>query len=406
MHVAHLLRKYDPNEWGGTETHLKQLVDRLEQQGVTTRTLAPTPPTPTEGSSLIRSPITPFKAYLPFLGISRKEREKLWSIGGNLISFDLMRLLWREPNLSLIHSHTGGRLGAAALQVARLRKVPLVLSIHGGLLDMPLQLKEHLQKPAGWDIGKPFGYFTQARYLPELADALITVNPKEAKLLQERYPGKEILYQPHGVSVEAYQATHSQEAKRLFPQIKGRPLLLILGRIDPIKNQLWVIQQLPRLLQKHPRLLCLFVGPVTHEGYNQELRSWIEQKGLSNHCLFTGVLATESPALIGLLQASTLMVLPSVSEPFGLVILESWAAGTPVLASRTTGTTHLIEEGKTGLLFDLESPGEFIKKADSLLTNSQQSQRITEHGLNQVQKLYNSATVGRKFEELYRRLCQ
>src|SRR5437762_2988778 len=73
------------------------------------------------------------------------------------------------------------------------------------------------------------------------------------------------------------------------------------------------------------------------------------------------------PRLIGLMQEARVLLLPSLSETFGLVILEAWTAGTMVLSSRTSGASALIEHGRNGWLFDLEKPEMFHEALERTL---------------------------------------
>ena len=70
-----------------------------------------------------------------------QEKRQMISVGGNLMSFDLMKSLWREKEISVVHTHALGRIGAIGGTLARRRKLPLVISIHGGLLDLPEAVK-------------------------------------------------------------------------------------------------------------------------------------------------------------------------------------------------------------------------------------------------------------------------
>src|SRR5262245_1607039 len=99
MRIAHILRKYCPAEWGGTETAVQRLLDGLAAHRITSMVVCParsdaTPHDPlTEaGHSLKR-----FRAFVPAWRISEAQRRQLISLGGNLMSFDLIRQLWREP---------------------------------------------------------------------------------------------------------------------------------------------------------------------------------------------------------------------------------------------------------------------------------------------------------------------
>src|SRR5947207_8137226 len=162
MRVIHLLRKYDPAEWGGTESAVQRLFAGLREQGVTPVMYCPRIEEVRDQRSEIRDQgpeIRRFRAYLPIWGISREYRRQLVAVGGNLMSFDLMPRLLAERDAALIHTHTLGRLGSIASLVARARRLPFVISIHGGLFDLPAPLKHDFAsaKSAGYDWGKIFG---------------------------------------------------------------------------------------------------------------------------------------------------------------------------------------------------------------------------------------------------------
>src|SRR5207342_912761 len=100
---------------------------------------------------------------------------------------------------SIIHTHTLGRIGGIGLTVAKQRNVPFVVTIHGGVLDLPAEVKKRFTAlQSGWDWGRLFGFLFQSHRLFRDADAIITCNEKEASLLRERHPTKRIAVQAHG----------------------------------------------------------------------------------------------------------------------------------------------------------------------------------------------------------------
>src|SRR6185503_10306233 len=111
-------------------------------------------------------------------------------------------------------------------------------------------------------------------HLLQDADAILTCNSREAALVRERFPEKRVVVQPHGVDPTPYQRDHRAEARAAFPQIIGKRVLLCLGRVDPIKNQSWLLDQLPQILERHPDALLVLAGPCTDEPYGR----LIEQK--------------------------------------------------------------------------------------------------------------------------------
>src|SRR5437868_1936810 len=142
MRVIHLLRKYDPAEWGGTESAVQRLFVGLREHGVTPVMYCPRV-NGGEQTAEIRGQrsevrgemadgeenseragagacngisVRRFRACLPIWGISREHRRQLVAVGGNLMSFDLMPALLAE-RAALIHTHTLGRLGSIASAV-------------------------------------------------------------------------------------------------------------------------------------------------------------------------------------------------------------------------------------------------------------------------------------------------
>lgn len=409
MRVAHILRKYDAAEWGGTETAIHQLTAGLAREGVESVLYAPRLSGPAAGretpATASGCEIKRFRAYLPVWGLSRERRHTLVAVGGNLLSFELLRSLWADRTADVIHSHAMGRLGASGLAIARRRGIPFVLTVHGGLYDVPPALrKEFDAKIPGVDWGKPFGMMLRSRNLVDEADAVVTCNPREAELIRDRHPGLRVMVQPHGVPVDAYRRDCREAARAAFPEIAGRDLLLLPGRIDPVKNQGWVIEQAPELVRRHPNALLLLVGPCTDAAYGERVKRRIDELQLSSHVRLGGKLPAGDPRLIGLLQEAKVALLPSVSETFGLVILEAWAAGTPAISSRTSGASSLIEDGRNGWLFDLDQPEAFHRAVDRVLTDPELRRSAGRQGMERVVSDFDAQRLAGRIRRLYEEL--
>jgi starch synthase len=409
LRVAHVLRKYHPAEWGGTETAVQRLFDGLHGLGVESVVFCPRIPNPPSADPLVEAghAVKRFRAFLPIVGISRAERQRHIAVGGNLMSLDLPLALLRESDVSVIHSHALGRLGGIASLVARHRNVPLVVTIHGGYFDLSEALKaSHGRSKNGWEWGRVFGLLLRSRQLLRRADAILTCNPREATLASEQFPGKRVLVQPHGVSMNAYQRDCRQAALEAFPRIRESQMLLCVGRIDAVKNQRWLVEQAPRIFERHPRALLVFAGACTNEAYGEVMRARIRKLGLESRVLLTGGLPSGDPRLIGLFQSARAVVLPSISETFGLVILEAWAAGTAVIASRTSGATALIDEGKNGWLFGHGDAGTFHEAVDAALLRPEIAAQFADEGTRLVDTEFDNAALARRMHNLYSQLIE
>lgn len=415
MRIAHLLRKYNPAEWGGTETVIHQVTGGLSRLGVHSTVHCPALEAAKQAiAATVRDPLADagcavrrFEACVPIWGISDEQRRQMISVGGNLMSFDLLRALWRERELSLIHSHALGRVGGIGLTVARRRKLPFVVTIHGGLYDLPPALKQALNTPQarGVEWGRLFGVLLRARRVIEEADAILTCNRREAELMRERHPDRRVVMHPHGVPAEIYEADRRQLAQAAFPQLAGRDVLLSVGRIDPVKNQSFLVEQMPEIIQRFPKALLVLAGPCTDEVYGPALDRRIAELGLQNHVLLTGKLPPADPRLIGLMQSARVALLSSVSETFGLVILEAWAAGTLAVSSRTSGASALIEHGKTGWLFDLDRPASFHEGIAAAMGSLDTVRPVLAAARERVVRDYDIRVLAGRLKQLYEELC-
>ncbi len=421
MKVAHILRKYIPEEWGGTETAMQQLAMGLTHSDVKSIVFCPDAPSETNGfpvddphhgavDPLIAAgcALRRYRACMPVWGLSAQERTRVVALGGNLISFDLGRKLAREPDLDVIHCHVIGRLGGIARRIARRRHIPFVVTIHGGVLDLSEETKQSLQTPSRGTLewGRIFGLLWGSRRVLSDADMVITCNGNEAALIKARHPDIPVITHPHGIDFDKYREDHTAAARKAYPRITGKKVLLCVARIDVVKNQTWLISELPVILERHPDALLVLAGATTSLAYCEALQTQIKAAGLEHSVLLTGGIPPGDPCLIGLLQLARAMVLPSKAEPFGLVILEGWAAGVPVFASNTSGARSLINHGRNGWLFDLDDPASFHANLDRTLADPEMARSISEAATLLVREKYDARKLAGDIKDIYSGLIE
>ena len=197
-----------------------------------------------------------------------------------------------------------------------------------------------------------------------------------------------------------------QTARNAFPVIRDKRVLLNVGRIDPIKNQHWLVEQTPRIFRKYPNTLLVLVGACTNEAYGIALQRRIAELNLGHRILLTGGLPPNDPCLIGLFQEAEALLLPSLSETFGLVILEAWATDTMVLSSRTSGAASLLRNGQNGWFFDLDQPETFHRALDQTLSRPDLAKRLVGCGAEEVSRDYSLAVIAGRMKQLYEDLIQ
>ena len=128
-------------------------------------------------------------------------------------------------------------------------------------------------------------------------------------------------------------------------------LVCAVGQICARKGLLELIYALRYIVPQAPHMHLAIVGKVVfrhEEEYLDALRATSRVLGIENRIHFTGELYDVSPAL----QASDLLVLNSRDEPFGLVLIEAMASGTPVLATRVGGIPEIVTDSENGWLIE------------------------------------------------------
>jgi glycosyltransferase involved in cell wall biosynthesis len=105
-----------------------------------------------------------------------------------------------------------------------------------------------------------------------------------------------------------------------------------------------------------------------------------------------------------LLAGCTVFVLPSKSEPFGIVIIEAMACKKPVVASCVGGIPEIIENGENGIMVDPHDPSDLARAIETLLKNPALRESLGTKGHRTVQQRFTHETMGRQYHSLFTRL--
>jgi starch synthase len=209
------LRKLDRAEWGGTETALERLLEGLRENDVEAVVYSPEAAArrrPSEPPEIHR-----FHAFIPILGLTPQRRRQL-VLPSAAIS---CRSIWSRccgRNVTP-PSSTRTPWGASAALPGwwpNLRHIPFVVSIHGGVMDLPRKIREEFNEPirGGWDWGKLFGWLFGSRHLFRDADCIITCNGTEAALLgEEAIPANAFSSNPMACRWRFYQQNQRPAAR-------------------------------------------------------------------------------------------------------------------------------------------------------------------------------------------------
>ena len=364
MRIAHVLRRISFDDWGGTEQVVWNIAKAQKEAGHDVRLFATTALwrgldddrrdgrdrrdgslEVVDGIEIVR-----FKPIYPWWPMPKALVDELDRKGGNPFVPGLGKALceWKPD---VIHCHAMARIAELCLRTAQKLTTPnsqlstkTVVSLHGGGVNVPVEEAKSLRAPTRGRLpwGKAIDILMGwTRRVPEDFDGIVCVGEDEAEKYRGRH--KHVMYLPNGVDCRLFEERAGatvgdrQATTNRLPAVDGRLSLLCVARIDRQKNQMMLVEWLAR----NPQATVRLVGPVTQPDYRAELEARAAQLGVSERVSFAGALKPASAELLREYANADVFVLPSRHEPFGIVVLEAWAAGLPVVASDVGGLGKL-----------------------------------------------------------------
>lgn len=147
--------------------------------------------------------------------------------------------------------------------------------------------------------------------------------------------------------------------------IKREPgKILCVGRLYPTKGQDILIKALPYIAKTFPQLSVEFVGDGPSRS---ELVRLANELGVGHMCKFTDQIRHEE--VLSKMATSEITIVPSRSDAFGLVNIESLAVGTPVIASAVGGIVEIVRDGVDGYMFPSEDSAALGSKICVLMSS-------------------------------------
>jgi galacturonosyltransferase len=255
----------------------------------------------------------------------------------------------------LLHPHS-----FKALNCSKKKKIPCYLVTHAPFntkRNFPLNLITWVHRNI------------EVRRKIQAFEKIIAISKWEIPyLIQLGIKKDKIVNIPNGIPEEFF------KKKKIASLIQGE--VLFFGRIAPVKN----IETLIYAAKLLPKIKFSFVGPVEKE-YLEKLKALIEKIQAKNIKFYPPIFDINKK--IGLIDNHRLFVLPSIREGIPQSLLEAMARQKIVLASKTEGAKELIQDGKTGFLFEI---GNYKKLASLIAKNIKGNKTVEKQALNESKK--------------------
>ncbi len=305
-------------------------------------------------------------------------------------------LQWLRANVrgyDLVHIHALFSFSSmAAMVAAREHGIPYVIRPLGVLNAWGMTQRRRFSKQASFALldkplinGAAAMHYTSAQERDDAARLHLAPRP-------------EIV--PLGVDLRGFNTMpDGTEFVARFPELKDKPFVLFLSRIDPKKGLDLLIPAFASSTASRTTMLVIAGGGDA--AYAAKLRTAVAQAGLTDRVVWTGHLA--GSLKLSALSAAALFVLPSHSENFGIALLEAMAAGCACISSPEVALAQDVAEDDAVEIVP-RSIEDWSRALDRLMEDAPQRAKLAANARKIAHQRYSLQAMGTALHDLYERL--
>lgn len=297
-----------------------------------------------------------------------------------------------QIDFDIIHGHSGGGVTFLGLQIARAKNIPYIATYH----TLWNRYAHYMFRGV---VIRPRMLEMTSRFFGNLCDALIAPTKRVKKELVSYNITKPIFVLPNGIRTQDYKNIKPGFLRKKARISKNTKILLYVGRLGEEKSVDFLIRsfQLIHAKDKNTALVLLGSGPD-----KDKLKDIAKRLDISQAVYFIGTVRhTSMPKVYA---DADLFVFASQTETQGMVILESFASGVPVVAVKDDAFVGVIEDDINGYLVEKDRKV-FAKKALAVLTNNELHDKLSEGAKISVERFSIEKTVS-YLEEQYKKLIK
>ncbi|MCX7661667.1 MAG: glycosyltransferase family 4 protein, partial [Candidatus Omnitrophica bacterium] len=306
----------------------------------------------------------------------------------DLLALIKLYFLFQREKFDIIHTHT-----AKAGVLAR-------------LAGFMARTKIIIHTPHGHNFYGYFGFFLTKiiilleRILAKLTTALVVFTnlEKEDFLSYRVIKENKIFMTPPMVEIEEEpQITEAIKLREEFNLDKDDLVVAMIGRLEPIKGVDYFIATAKLILKEPQNVRFLLIG----EGSLRErLEKEVIISGFKDKIIFTGW----RDDVYKFFSLINILVLPSLNEAVGLVLLEAQARGIPVVATRVGGIPEFVRDGENGILVPPRNVEKLTQAIKRLLKDKELREIMGKEGRNFVKDRFSPQITLERIRKLYKEL--
>lgn len=300
----------------------------------------------------------------------------------------------KDIGFDIIHAQHPFSVGCDAMRIAKQNNIPLVFTHHAKYEDythyVPPIIPQRLLKK-----------IVREKVTKFANSCDICISPSETikEYMQEREIQTPIKVLPTGIDCERFQSGNRKKTREKLKVENDQKVLMFLGRIEPEKNIMFLVQEIFPILESDRKTIFLFVG---EGGLIEQIKEKAKKAGVLEQLIFTGIINQET--VQNFYAATDVFLHASVTETQGMTIAEAMAAGLAIVAVEGSGVVDQLENQKTGIMVD-QQKGVFREEVKKMLYDDGLARKFG-NAARKKAKEFDSLTRARELEEIYQKILK
>ncbi len=229
-----------------------------------------------------------------------------------------------------------------------------------------------------------------------LSDRVIAVSEAVKKnLIEAGLDRKKIITIYNGIEVLKELSTDEKEGtKSKWGISRDEMVISFVARLEEVKGHIYFIEAAHEIVKIHDKVKFLIIGTGS---LDKSLRQEVKSRGLTEKIIFTGHVED----ITELINITDVNVLPSLSEAFGLSIVEAMSLSIPCVATRTGGIPEIIDDEINGLLVPIRDSHALARAIVSLMEDQSLRREIGKAAKLKVEEEFTAKAMTNKVTKLY-----
>lgn len=225
-----------------------------------------------------------------------------------------------------------------------------------------------------------------------MMDSIIVPSPFTLDIAKSLFPNKKIFYVPLPFEHKFEKSPNYESGN-----------LLYVGTIEERKGLSYLIEAIS-LLESKKLITLNVIGKVVEQSYYEKLQQQISAAGLTKNVNFLGRVSDET--LAECYQKAEIFTFPSMLEGYGIVLIEAFNNGLPIICFDNTAMPYTVKDGVNGLVAKNKDTKDLAAKIQLLLGNVSLREKLQKGIKNTVMHLKTKDDFEKAIESFYQQICQ